>query len=116
MRFGEPDRVFFMPQWVWGATIKCWHAEGLTRDAHADEFFGYDRYVRADSDRCRVTQSEMCALQSGTGGGFYSRISRLLVHMEKTDDPIRQDPIASPMHNPANELLCDTRVFTSELS
>jgi uroporphyrinogen decarboxylase len=44
MRFGKPDRIFFMPQWVWGAAVERWHSEGLPRDVHIDEFFGYDRY------------------------------------------------------------------------
>ncbi|MGQ9597533.1 MAG: hypothetical protein ACUVQY_04270 [Thermoproteota archaeon] len=42
--FGRPDRIFFIPQWFWHSTISRWHGEGLPRDAHIDEFFGFDRY------------------------------------------------------------------------
>lgn len=42
--FGKPDRIFFIPQWFWRSTISRWHGEGLPRDVHIDEFFGFDRY------------------------------------------------------------------------
>jgi uroporphyrinogen decarboxylase len=44
MTFGEPDRIFFMPHWIWGSTVERWHSEGLPRDVHMDEYFGFDRY------------------------------------------------------------------------
>ena len=44
MTFGEPDRVFYMPHWFWSTTIERWHTEGLPRDVHIDDYFGFDRY------------------------------------------------------------------------
>lgn len=44
MSFGQPDRIFFLPQWFWGSTVERWHNEGLPRDVHVDEYFGFDRY------------------------------------------------------------------------
>jgi len=43
-RFGSPDRVFMMPQWVFGETRKRWHREGLPADEHFSTYFGFDRY------------------------------------------------------------------------
>lgn len=42
--FGKPDRVFYMPHWFWPSAISRWYREGLPRDVHLDEFFGFDRY------------------------------------------------------------------------
>lgn len=42
--FGHPDRAFLMPHWFWPSAISRWHGEGLPRDVHIDEFFGFDRY------------------------------------------------------------------------
>ncbi len=43
-RYGEPDRVFLMPQWLFGETRARWLREGLPHDRHLNEYFGYDRY------------------------------------------------------------------------
>ena len=44
LRFQEVDRVFLLPQWLWGETVQRWHKEGMPEDVHINEFFGFDRY------------------------------------------------------------------------
>ncbi|MCL4545142.1 MAG: hypothetical protein M1118_11195 [Chloroflexi bacterium] len=44
MQFGQPDRTFLLPPWLWNSTIERWHGEGLPADVHVDAFFGTDRY------------------------------------------------------------------------
>ena len=47
MSFGRPDRAFMMPQWVFGDTVKRWQQEGMPKDVHFNDFFGFDRYEGA---------------------------------------------------------------------
>jgi hypothetical protein len=42
--YGQPDRVFMMPQWVFGVTRQRWAGEGMPNDRHFDSYHGYDRY------------------------------------------------------------------------
>jgi uroporphyrinogen decarboxylase len=41
---GKPDRVFIMPQWTFGDTVKRWRREGLPWDVHFNTYFGFDRW------------------------------------------------------------------------
>jgi len=41
--YGQPDRVFLHPQWVFHDTRKRWLREGLPHDQHFNAYFGYDR-------------------------------------------------------------------------
>lgn len=43
MRFGKPDRLFLMPQWIFADTVKRWHKEGMPADVHTNAYFGFDR-------------------------------------------------------------------------
>lgn len=43
-KFGNPDRAFLVPQWVWHETILRWEREGMPRDVHFVHYFGFDRY------------------------------------------------------------------------
>lgn len=47
MTFGSPDRVFMIPQWTFPDTIKRWQEEGMPKDVHFNEYFGFDRYESA---------------------------------------------------------------------
>jgi hypothetical protein len=42
-RYGTPDRVFLMPQWVFGDTRNRWYNEGMPADEHFNAHFGFDR-------------------------------------------------------------------------
>lgn len=41
--YGQPDRVFLHPQWVFGDTVRRWLREGLPHDQHLNAYFGFDR-------------------------------------------------------------------------
>ena len=41
--YGQPDRVFLMPQWMFGQTVERWRREGLPADQHFNTYFQYDR-------------------------------------------------------------------------
>jgi hypothetical protein len=42
-RYGSPDRVFLMPQWMFGATHARWKGEGMPVDVDFASHFGFDR-------------------------------------------------------------------------
>lgn len=42
-RYGEPDRVFLMPQWTFNDTRQRWLREGMPWDQHFNTYFGFDR-------------------------------------------------------------------------
>ncbi len=42
-QYGQPDRVFFMPQWTFNETRRRWLREGMPADVHFNEYFGFDR-------------------------------------------------------------------------
>lgn len=42
-RYGQPDRVFLMPQWLFNDTRLRWLREGLPHDQHLNAWFGFDR-------------------------------------------------------------------------
>jgi uroporphyrinogen decarboxylase len=44
MQFGQPDRTFLLPPWLWASTVERWHSEGLPADVHVDAYFDTDRY------------------------------------------------------------------------
>lgn len=41
--YGDPDRVFLMPQWTFDDTRKRWLREGMPWDVHFNSYFGFDR-------------------------------------------------------------------------
>ncbi len=41
--FGQPDRTFLLPPWVWEATLARWQKEGLPPDADLPTYFQTDR-------------------------------------------------------------------------
>jgi uroporphyrinogen decarboxylase len=43
-RFGNPDRPYMLPQWVFGDTVRRWQSEGMPIDVHFNEHFGFDRF------------------------------------------------------------------------
>jgi uroporphyrinogen decarboxylase len=42
--YGQPDRVYMMPQWMFGETRQRWLREGMPRDQHFSTYFGFDRF------------------------------------------------------------------------
>ncbi len=42
-RYGQPDRVWRMPQWVFAETRQRWLNEGMPRDQHFNTYWGFDR-------------------------------------------------------------------------
>jgi len=44
VHFQKADRAYRLPQWVFGEAMKRWQKEGMPRDRHTNEFFGYDRF------------------------------------------------------------------------
>lgn len=43
-RYGQPDRVFLLPQWTFNETRQRWLREGMPWDAHFNTYFGFDRF------------------------------------------------------------------------
>lgn len=41
--YGQPDRVFLMPQWTFRDTRQRWLREGMPWDVHFNTYFGFDR-------------------------------------------------------------------------
>lgn len=41
--YGQPDRVFLMPQWTFNDTRQRWLREGMPWDVHFNTYFGFDR-------------------------------------------------------------------------
>ncbi len=41
--FGQPDRVFLLPQWTFSETMQRWLREGMPWDVHFNTYFGFDR-------------------------------------------------------------------------
>jgi len=42
-RYGQPDRVFLHPQWMFPDTRRRWLREGMPWDVHFNTYFGFDR-------------------------------------------------------------------------
>ena len=41
--YGQPDRLWLHPQWMFNETIERWLREGMPRDQHFNTYWGYDR-------------------------------------------------------------------------
>jgi len=41
--YGKPDKVFLLPHWTFGDTLKRWRREGMPWDQHFNTYFGFDR-------------------------------------------------------------------------
>jgi len=41
--YGQPDRVFMMPQWTFDETRERWLREGMPWEQHLNSYFGFDR-------------------------------------------------------------------------
>ena len=75
--YGQPDRVFLMPQWTFHDTRQRWLREGMPWDVHFNTYFGFDRMetvpvnmgIFPSLERKVVEQTaEWCVVEDEFGG------------------------------------------------
>ena len=66
-RYGAPDRVFLMAQWMFSSTLTRWCSEGMPRGADFNAYFGFDHVANVPIRMGIYPEPETRVVETGAG-------------------------------------------------